>query len=137
MKICESILTGGAFHSNHTCSKPGFLIFSTADICVCLCVQSCLTFVTTWTVACQSPASMEFPKQEYWSGLPTRLLCLWNFPGKNTGVGSHLLLQKIFLTQGLNQHLLHWQANSSPPCLLGSSSWIILCWGGGGQLNIL
>ena len=26
--------------------------------------------VTLWTVACQSPLSMGFPKQEYWSGLP-------------------------------------------------------------------
>ena len=25
--------------------------------------------------------------------LPTRLLCLWDFPGKNTGVGCHFLLQ--------------------------------------------
>ena len=33
---------------------------------------------------------------------PTRLLCLWNSPGKNTGVGSNSLLQGIFLTQGLN-----------------------------------
>ena len=24
---------------------------------------------------------------------PTRLLCAWNFPGKNTGVGCHFLLQ--------------------------------------------
>ena len=28
-----------------------------------------------------------------------RLLCSWNSPGKNTGVGSHSLLQGIFLTQ--------------------------------------
>ena len=27
-------------------------------------------FVTLWTVAYQSPLSMEFPRQEYWSGLP-------------------------------------------------------------------
>ena len=27
------------------------------------------------------------------------LLCLWNFPGKNTGEGCHSLLQGIFLTQ--------------------------------------
>ena len=33
---------------------------------------------------------------------PTRLLCPWNSPGKNTGVGCHCLLQGIFLTQGLN-----------------------------------
>ena len=31
-----------------------------------------------------------------------RLLCPWNSPGKNTGVGSHPLFQGIFLTQGLN-----------------------------------
>ena len=30
-----------------------------------------------------------------------RLLCPWDFPGKNTGVGCHFLLQGIFSTQGL------------------------------------
>ena len=38
---------------------------------------------------------------------PTRLLCLWNSPGKNTGVGCHFFLQGIFLTQGLNLGFLH------------------------------
>ena len=40
------------------------------------------------------------------------------FTGKNTGVGSHFLLQGIFLTQGLNPRLsclLNWQAGSLPP----------------------
>ena len=27
-------------------------------------------FATLWTVACQTPLSMRFPRQEYWSGLP-------------------------------------------------------------------
>ena len=27
-------------------------------------------FVTLWTVALQAPLSMEFSRQEYWSGLP-------------------------------------------------------------------
>ena len=47
----------------------------------------------------------------------SRLLCPWNFPGKNTGVGCHFLLQGIFLTQGLNPcllRLLHWQADPLP-----------------------
>ena len=35
------------------------------------------------------------------------LLCPWDFAGKNTGVGCHFLLQRIFLTQGLNLCLLH------------------------------
>ena len=46
-----------------------------------------------------------------------RLLCPWDFPGKNTGVGCQFLLQGIFLTQGLNPRLLtflHWQAGSLP-----------------------
>ena len=41
----------------------------------------------------------------------------WRFPGKNTGVGCHSLLQGIFLTQGSNLHLfclLHWQVGSLP-----------------------
>ena len=33
-------------------------------------LQSCLTLVTPWTVACQAPLSMGFSRQEYWSGLP-------------------------------------------------------------------
>ena len=32
-------------------------------------------------------------------------LCPWNSPGKNTGVGSHSLLQGIFPTQGSNSGL--------------------------------
>ena len=46
-----------------------------------------------------------------------RLLCPWNFPGKNTGAGCRFLLQGIFLTQGLNPSLLgllHWQVGSLP-----------------------
>ena len=57
-----------------------------------------LSHVTPWTAA-------------------TRLLLSWDFPGKNTGVGCHFLLQGIFPSQGLNPHLLHplyWQADSLP-----------------------
>ena len=32
--------------------------------------QSCLSFVTSWTVACQAPLSLGFSRQEYWSRLP-------------------------------------------------------------------
>ena len=44
-------------------------------------------FVTPWTIA-------------------TRLLCSWDSPGKNTGMGCHFFLQGIFLTQGSNPGLL-------------------------------
>ena len=45
---------------------------------------------------------------------PTRLLCSWDCPGKKTGVSCHFLLQGIFLTQGSNLPLLHWQADCLP-----------------------
>ena len=38
---------------------------------------------------------------------PARLLCPWDSPGKNTGVGCHFILQGTFLTQVLNLGLLH------------------------------
>ena len=40
---------------------------------VCVCMFSCSVmsrlFVTLWTIARQAPLSMEFSRQEYWSGL--------------------------------------------------------------------
>ena len=37
--------------------------------------------------------------------ISARLLCPWDSPGENTGVGRHSLLQEIFLTQGWNPGL--------------------------------
>ena len=47
---------------------------------------------------------------------PTRLLCPWDFQGKSTGVGCHILLQGIFLTQESNpgrQILYHWATSEA------------------------
>ena len=38
--------------------------------------------------------------------------CLWDFSGKNTGESCYFLFQRIFLIQGSNLHLLHWQPYS-------------------------
>ena len=83
----------------------------------------------------------------------SRLLCPWNFLGKNIGVGSHSLLQGIFPTQGSNPCLLcllHWQAGSLPaeppekPQILKywlhtpgqSQCWLpFLAWDGSGDLG--
>ena len=52
-----------------------FPTISIVTVCVCVCVCVCVLFshvwlfATPWTVACQAPMSMEFSKQEYWSGL--------------------------------------------------------------------
>ena len=56
---------------------------------------------------------------------PIWLLCPWNFPGKNTGVGCHSLLQRIFLTLGLRhcrQTLYPLNHQGSPRVVYGSST---------------
>ena len=52
-----------------------------------LVTKFCLTLVTLWTVACQAPLSVGFPRQEYWSGLP------FPYSGElpNQGIEPHLL----------------------------------------------
>ena len=65
---------------------------------------------------------------------PARLLCPWNFLGKNTGVGYHFLLQRIFPTQGLNsgflrcrQILLPSEPPGKPCCLPAAAKSLQLC----------
>ena len=69
---------------------------------------------------CQSVSSVLFDSWQPHRLWPVRLLCLWDSPGKNTAVGCHFLLQGIFLTQGLNLQVLHWQIDSLPLSHLGS-----------------
>ena len=37
--------------------------------CCCLVAKSCPTFSVLWTIACQTPLSIAFSRQEYWSGI--------------------------------------------------------------------
>ena len=59
-------------------------------MCVCVCVYAC-----THALSC-SVVSDSFPSHGLQSG---RLLCPWDFPGKNTGVDCHFLFQGIFLIE--------------------------------------
>ena len=84
---------------NDTCIICKIMKYSTYTIAY-VCVHAKL--LQSYPILCYSMDCM----------LPTRLLCPWDFPGKNTGVGCLALLQGIFPTQGLNLHLLcllHWQ----------------------------
>ena len=72
-----------------------------------LVAQSCLTFC--------NPHGLQ----------PGGLLCPWNSPGKNIGVGSRSLLQGIFLTQGLSPGLLHCRQTLYPLSHQGSP-WVAL-----------
>ena len=53
--------------------SPSSLGFCPTHMRVCLCSHLVMSdsFVTSWTVAHQAPLSMEFSRQEYWSGLPS------------------------------------------------------------------
>ena len=80
--------------------RQGFLCYIAASLqavsfkLVCSVAQSCLTL--------RDPYVLQL----------ARLLCPWNFTGKNTGVGCHPLLQGILLTQGSRPCLPH-----APPAL--------------------
>ena len=71
-----------------------------AYVCACVCAQSCPTL---WPHGLQ----------------PARLLCPWDSPGKNTGVGCHFLFQGNLPDPGIKPAL---QADSFQLCHLGSSN---------------
>ena len=54
-----------------------------------LVIWSCLTLCDPWTTAHQAPLSMEFSKQEYWSGLP--FLSPVDLPNPQIKLGSPVL----------------------------------------------
>ena len=76
--------------------------------CCCFSCRSCPTLLTPWTVALQAP-------------------CPWAFPGNNTGLGCHFLLQGIFPNQGSNPSPVltgRFFTTEPPgkPCLMNSKS---------------
>ena len=89
------------------CVRPSSIQFSL----VCLLAQVCMTLCD--------------PADCMW---PTRLLCPWDSPGKNTRVGCPSLIQEILQTQGSNPGLLHckqilhhratWEAMSYYYCII-------------------
>ena len=85
LNLCPSALTDSnpLYHQR----SPNWVL-KLARKWKCYPLSSVRLFATPWTVVCQA-------------------LLSWDFPGKDTGVGSHYLLQGIFLTQGLNLGLLH------------------------------
>ena len=94
-------------HQQYTGTKKERKKLHRVDECACVCVC-----VLSHSVI---PNSLQLP------GLyPSMLLCPRDFPGKNTGVGCHFFLPRIFPTQGSNPCLLHWQADSLPLIHQGS-----------------
>ena len=90
--------------SGSVCQVLSVLV--TISVCVpVLCSVMSQFFVTSWTVACQAPLSVEFSRQQYWSGLPI-----------SSSRGSPGLKDQTCMPYSL----LHWQRDSLPFCSLGS-----------------
>ena len=93
LTLCRKPLKSAGLEC-HTSNKTSkFLKFPKVWVCVCVCV----------CVSC-SVVSDSLWTHGLWLA---RVLCPWNSPGKNTGVGCCSLLQGIFPTQRLNPGLLH------------------------------
>ena len=113
-------------------------------MCLCACAQDLISFKRMYLSVCACALS-RFSRIRLFETLwtPARLLCPWDSPGKNTGVGCHALLQGIFLTQGSNQCLLcllHcrqsrycWAAREACVCLYSNSDHFV--WHTSGALH--
>ena len=75
-------------------------------VCMYVCVCK---YIYIWNIVKVKSHSIMSDSLQPHELLPARLLCPWNFPGQNTGVGNHSLLQGIFPTQGSNPDLLHYR----------------------------
>ena len=88
--------------------------------CCCLVAQSSVMSDSLWPPGLQ----------------PARLLCPWDSPGKNTGVGCCALLQGIFPTKGSNLGLRHcrqtsyrWATRETLLMCYHRSEWSMWGWG--------
>ena len=77
--------------------------------------QNCLAYWNSSKITADSDCSYEIKRHLLLETkamtnldyiLKSKLLCLWDSPGKSNGVGCHALLQGIFLAQGSNPCLL-------------------------------
>ena len=69
----------------------------------------CDSFVTPWTVACQAPLSMGFPRQEYWSGLP--LSSPGDLPNPGIKPASPALAGEFFTAEPPGKPICHSYTN--------------------------
>ena len=94
-------------HSHSSCLPVYIFTLETINVTEFLLVPSTLDFLSYESKSVSHSVRSNSLRPH---GLQlTRLLCPWHFPVKNTGVGSHSLLQGIFLTQGSNPGPLHWK----------------------------
>ena len=82
----HGVPTIGPSRKCHICVKVKVLV-----------AQSCPALCHPWTVAYQVPLSVEFSRQEYWSGLP--FLSPWNLPNQVIEPGSPALQADYLMSE--------------------------------------
>ena len=100
LQICIFCIAGGFFNAipldiyvwcilrKHVCVYMHVLTYAHK----CIYTHMYICYCVSHSVMPDSVTPMDYS--------PARLLCPWDSPGKNTGVGCHALLQGIFLMQG-------------------------------------
>ena len=117
---------GHHFHFSLSCIGKG-----NSNTLQCSCLENPRDGGAWWAAVYGVTKSQTWLKQLSSSRLqPIRLFCSWDFPGKNTGVGFHFLLQGISPTQRSNLHLLcllHCQVDSLSLSHLRSHIYLCVC----------
>ena len=117
-------------HTNvHMSKSLTWYSFTSQDFRMCSLNIRIICYVTRVRVCRLSCSVVSFSLRPH--GLePARLLCPWDSPGKNAGVGCYALLQEVFLTQGSNLPLLcllQWPAGSLPLASPGNNVLYHIC----------
>ena len=97
--ISHSMTTSGLLYKCYSVLKLAFSYVFILSVFVCVHARLCVCVCVSCSVV---PDSLT--PHGLW---PARLLCPWDSPGRNTGVGCHSLPQGIFLTQRWNLCLLY------------------------------
>ena len=94
----------------HTHTRARVCVYTYMCVCVYIhiYVYTCIYIHTHECSVAQSCLTLLRPHRLQ----PARFVCPWDSLGKDSEVGCHFHLQGIFLTQGLNLCLLHWQGDS-------------------------
>ena len=99
--------------------SPNFAVYDTAvlttlivlyvtSLIAAVCVLSRVgLFATPWTVACQAPLSVGFPRQEYWRGLPHPPPGDFPDPGIEPYLLTSTLLGEFFTTSSIWEAQIH------------------------------
>ena len=99
LQRCQSQYSCGDLRNclHWSCCSHRLVLFYLPKFYICNCIHLLLLVAQSCPTLCDPMDCRQ----------PTRLICPGDYPGKNTAVGCHFLLQGIFPTRGSNLGLPH------------------------------